>query len=107
MPLNDYLYPCNCENSEFCYPNHGHIISKDLSLIQNQKLRKPLTGGPNFSQWQSLNYSKCKKEIDYAIEEFAGSLRLKYKLEDIAMDLWATKILEKVKNKIRSLKNSK
>ena len=41
-----------------------------------------------------------KKEIDGAIEEFAGSLRLKHKLEDTATDLRVKRVKEKVKNKI-------
>ena len=41
-----------------------------------------------------------KKEIDGAIEEFAGSLRLKNKLEDTATDLRVKRVKEKVKNKI-------
>ena len=55
----------------------------------------------------SLNHSRSKKDIERTIEEFAGSLRLKYKLEDTAMELWVNKVLEKVKNKIKSLKKSK
>ena len=27
QPLNDDIYPCNCENSEFCEPDHGNIIT--------------------------------------------------------------------------------
>ena len=25
QPLSDDIYPCNCENSEFCDPDHRHI----------------------------------------------------------------------------------
>ena len=45
--LNDDIYPCNWENSEFCDPDDDHIIVGDVRLIKNQKLRKPLTKGPN------------------------------------------------------------
>ena len=55
----------------------------------------------------SLNYSRSKKDIERAIEEFAGSLRLKYKLVDTAIELWVNKVKEKVKNKIKSLKKLK
>ena len=59
-------------------PDYGHnIITGTLCLIKNQKLRKTFTKGPNFRQPLSLNYSRCKKEIDCAIEGFAGSLQVK------------------------------
>ena len=44
--------------------------------------------GPNFREPQSLNYSRCKKEIGRAIERFDTNFRLKYNLEDTAMDLF-------------------
>ena len=54
---------------------HDHIITGDLRLIKNQKLEKHFSKGLNFKQPQPLNYPRCKKEIDRAIEEFAGSLK--------------------------------
>ena len=38
---------CDCDDSFFCNPHHKHIITKDLQIITNIKLRKPLAKGPN------------------------------------------------------------
>ena len=70
-------------------------------------LWKLFTKGPNFRGRESLNYSRYKKEIDWTIDEFHGSLRIKHKLGDAAMDLWMKKIKEKVENKKNSPKKSK
>ena len=43
--------------------------------------------GPNFREPQSLNYSRCKNEIGRAIDRFDTNFRLKFNLEDTAMDL--------------------
>ena len=59
--LNKDILPCNCENSELCYQDHGHIITGDLRLIKKQKLRKLFTKGPNFREPQPLNYSRYKR----------------------------------------------
>ena len=48
--------------------------------------------GPNFRDLHSLNYSRCKKEIGRAIEEFDANFRLKYRVEDIVLDLWVNKV---------------
>ena len=74
-------------------------------FLKKQKLRNFFTETPKFREPQPSNYSSCKKEIDPAIEEFAGSLRIKHKLENTAMDLWVNKVKEKVKNKMKSLKS--
>ena len=62
--LNFDKYLCKCKNPELCHPNHGHIITGDLCLIKNENLTKIFNKGPNFREPQSLNYSRCKKEID-------------------------------------------
>ena len=74
-------------------------------FLKKQKLRNFFTETPKFREPQPSNYSNCKKEIDPAIEEFAGSLRIKHKLENTAMDLWVNKVKEKAKNKMKSLKS--
>ena len=39
---------CNCENSEFCDPEDDNIITGDLRLVKNEKLKKLFTKGLNF-----------------------------------------------------------
>ena len=100
---NDDVYSCNCENSEFCDPDYVHIITGDLRLIKNHNPRKLR------SQFQGVTifYSRYKKEVHREIEEFAGNLGLKHKLEGNCYGLlWVSKVKEKVKNKMKSLKKS-
>ena len=100
--LNDDMYPCNRENSEFCDPGDDHIIARDVRLIKNQKLREPLTKGPNCRESHSLNYSRSKIEIDHAVGEIAGSLKLKDKLE---VALWTYR-WTKSKKKLKQIKST-
>ena len=53
LSINDDIYPCNGEDPEFCEPDHGHVITGDLRLIKNQKLRKLFTMGPTFREPKS------------------------------------------------------
>ena len=39
-------FPCSCHNSEFKNNFHGHIITGDLRIVQNDKLRNLLRKGP-------------------------------------------------------------
>ena len=95
--LNDDIYPSNWENSEFCDPDDDHIIAGDVRLIKNQKLRKPLTKGPNCRESHSLNYSRSKIEIDHAIGEIHGGPKLKDKLEVVLWTYGWTKSKKKLK----------
>ena len=61
------LPSCDCANSEFCNPDHKHIVTGDLRLITNSKLRKLLSKGPNYREPKMLNYRKCKQSIESSL----------------------------------------
>ena len=45
--LNDKsILPCHCSNSPFVDPHHQHIVSGNLKIVTNNKLRKLLSKGP-------------------------------------------------------------
>ena len=37
--------PCNCRTSPFTDPNHGHIVTIDIRIVESNKLRKLLYKG--------------------------------------------------------------
>ena len=98
---------CDCQNSKFCDPDHGHIITGDLRIVECSKLRKLLTHGPNYREPQSLNYNKCKKSIELAIENCINKLAEKYKVNKSLLDSWKNAIKERIENKIKTLKTQK
>ena len=38
--LGTSIHQCNCACSEFCDPNHGHVITGNRQIIENFKLRQ-------------------------------------------------------------------
>ena len=64
--------PCECETSTFCDPHQKHIITADLRLIKNNKLRKLLTKSPNFREPSS--FSKALKEVPNSLDECIDTL---------------------------------
>ena len=87
------LPSCECESSEFCDPHHQHVITGDLRVVSNQKLRKLLTKGPNYREAKTLNYSKCKKEIAASLGVAIDSLAVKYGVNKSDFETWKNKIL--------------
>ena len=97
--------PCNCENSSFCDPYHKHVITGDLRVVQNAKLRQLLTKGPNFREPKSLNFHKALTEIRFAINSCVDNLVSKTKYRAHIFNEWNRKIISKVEDKIIFLKN--
>ena len=64
------LASCDCANSEFCDPNHGHVLTGDLRIIENQKLRKLISRGPNFREPTTIHWGHCKTEITSGLETY-------------------------------------
>ena len=91
--------PCECQTSNLCDNNLGHIITGKLEIVKNGKLRKLLTKGPNYREPKCLNYGKCLNEIKKALDIFCLSMVNKYKLRS-ELDIWKESVLEKVKEKV-------
>ena len=104
VSLVENLPSCDCENSEFCDPHHKHIVSGDLRIITNSKLRKLISKGPNYREPKMQNYRKCKESIESAITVSIESLATKYGLPVQSFFEWKSKILELVDDRVRILK---
>ena len=98
------LSTCSCNQSEFKDPNHGHIVSGDLRIVEDDKLRKLLSNGPNFREPKSINYNKCKNEIIKSLDNFIIFLTEKYKFSIQDLSDWRSATIAEVEKKIYKLK---
>ena len=51
LNVSEYFYnphTCQCKESKFCYESHGHVITGDLRVIENAKLRELVAKGPKY-----------------------------------------------------------
>ena len=72
--------PCCCENSEFKDEHHGHIITGELRIVRNNRLRKLLCKGPKYREPTPVNWDRAKQSlisgIDEAIKNVSNKLGL-------------------------------
>ena len=59
LEWNDDEHKCDCSNSEFCDPSHGHIVTGNLNIITNDKLRSLLTKGPTYREANKIDWKKA------------------------------------------------
>ena len=96
---------CDCENSQFCDPDHKHIITGDFRFVENGKLRKLLTKRPNYREPKTVNFHKALIEIKMAINNCTEKLAEKYTINIRDFQRWKDSVINKVENKINLLKN--
>ena len=98
------LPSCDCISSHFCDPQHKHIVTGDLRIIENEKLRCLFSKGPNYREAKPINLQKCKESIKNSLDETILKLSDKYKLDFNLFTNWKNKILSKVNSRINSLR---
>ena len=81
--LSENPTPCSFCDSEFLYAPCGHIVTGDLSIVRNQKLKDVLRKGPKNREPVSFSWHQNFNIIMDACEEYA---RRWAKKEDIEVD---------------------
>ena len=62
---------CQCQMSKYCYQPHGHIITGDLKLIENAKLRELVSKGPKYREPNKINRKATENMIFESIDLYA------------------------------------
>ena len=96
---------CNCTTSSFTDANHGHIVSGDIRIVQNNKLRKLLCKGPKYREPVSINFSNFKTEIKNSLTKSSSDWCNKKEVPVKCFTQWISIVMEKVNKKIEELKN--
>lgn len=97
------LPSCDCSSSRFCDPHHKHIVTGDLRIIDNEKLRWLFSKGPNYRESKPLNLKKCKESLISSLDDTILKLSEKHKVEFSLFTDWKNQILQQVDRRISSL----
>ena len=62
---------CDCKSSTFCYEPHGHIITGDLHIVKNRKLRRLLSKGPKYREENTTDWDLNKNILITAVDDYA------------------------------------
>ena len=95
---------CSCHQSDFIYQPTGHVITGNLGIIENRKLRKLLTKGPSYREQNNINWDTNQKILNKAIRDYKRQWAKKEKVDSRVLDEWQCKILETVQARIDKLK---
>ena len=104
--LNDKsILPCHCSNSPFVDPHHQHIVSGNLKIITNNKLRKLLSKGPKFRESRPLNWNKAKESIFSGLDDFLSHYCQSNALSKLSMAPWLYQVKKLVNDKLDDLEH--
>ena len=103
------ILPCDCSQSPFADPNHGHIISGDLGLVTNDKLHNLISKGPKYREPLPFSSEKAKESIINGLDNCINSWCKKEGVPRATFMNWKDIIFSKINDRISSLnhKNTK
>ena len=61
--MNSQTCECDTTFKKYMDKDHKHVITGDLSIIKNKKLRHLFQRGPNYRERHNINFTKARKEI--------------------------------------------
>ena len=76
------LPACTCIESHICDSHHKHILTGDLRIIKNSKLRKFLSKVPNYRHNEFISLTKCKNAVDFSLIETMKNFTDKYEVPE-------------------------
>ena len=92
--------------SPFKDKDHGHIITGDLRIVTNNKLRKIISKGPKYRLPMSIKWDQAKTSLINSINNLIEELSNKLGISNAAFTQWKMIIIEEIDGRISKLKNS-
>ena len=98
---------CSCNSSRYKYESCGHVVTGDLSIIKDVKLRNLISKGPahreqNSIDWR-LNLKNCKAAVSRHAKKWAKEANVdRHVLRD-----WKETVYKFIDEKVASLKQRK
>ena len=74
LNVSEYLSnpeTCQCKESKFCYEPHGHVITGDLRVIENARLRERVAKGPKYREPNRINWKATETMFLESIDLYA------------------------------------
>ena len=59
-----------CKDSKFIYPSAGHIITGNLKIIPDSRIRHIVSKGPKYRFPSNIDFNSCREEIASALNDF-------------------------------------
>ena len=103
---------CNCNNSHFKDQIHGHVITGNLDIVNNEVLKSLIRKGPKYRLPQKINWEQDRSIIKSFLDAYIDKWISKEKkvpgnnnINGSCLDIWKNKIFELVDKKIESGKH--
>ena len=95
---------CDCSSSEFMDPTLQHVVTGNLAVIRNSKLRNLLNKGLTYRECHRWNKGDVLSSLEKDLDTHIVKQSEKKKTPVQCFQLWKSDLLAKVRNKLAHIK---
>ena len=107
LNVSEYLsnpQTCQCKESKFCYEPHGHVITGDLRVIENARLRELVAKGPKYREPNTVNWKATETMFLESIDLYTKNWSKREQVDLKYLSQWKDHLNELVTDRISNLK---
>ena len=98
--------PCECNTSSHLYEPYHHVITGDLSIIPNSKLRDLIPKGPKYREPCRVDWDKNLSLLCEAVDQYALQWAIREIVELSVLSSWKEMIKGQIEERISKLKQN-
>ena len=99
--IHDHQLPtCSCSSSPYLYSPAGHVITGNLNIVDNLKLKDLLSKGPKYREAKSFNWKFNFKLVMDSVEDYARRWSRDEEAELDSLSEWIKAIRRLLKRKM-------
>ena len=97
---------CECNTSSHLYQPYGHVITGDLSIIPNSKLRDLIAKGPKYREPCKVDWDKNLSLLCEAVDQYALQWTKREMVELSVLSSWKEMVKGQIEERISKLKQN-
>ena len=96
----------DCNDSKFCYQPAGHIVTGNLKIITDSRIRSVISKGPKYRFPAHIDVNKCRETIASALNDHCTRWFKREHVESNALNSWNLKIFKIIDERVLFYSNS-
>ena len=95
---------CDCHTSKYCYGPAGHVVTGDLNVIRDAKLRALIEKGPSYREQNYVDWRVTERLCREAVAKYKHKWSWRERVDVRVLNEWECKVNECVRKRIASLR---
>ena len=96
---------CSCSSSDFCYGPAGHVVTGDLRIIKDAKLRELVNKGPSYREQNNIDWILNARICKEAVTKYKVKWSRRLRIDKRVLNEWEKKVHEAIDRRVQLLRS--